>query len=266
MKIVVRSFALSAVLFTSTHLAFAQVPGMPAGGLSVPKAPEMPKIGCGVAAPDYIVLLPGAGAILSTTVTLENARTQLYRSSICMVAAQRDLMIALDLKELGEAWSAKVTNLSGTSFNAESQAALLVAASDPALNEALTAAAANVGAVSDEQKKAIRAADLKRLSAALALGTLAVDLGRMVVDIGMIVKKVQDEDPTLLEELLKNRIGIETIVLWPDQVKGIVASAKSFGSAAKETGKVVKVIYKKAKIDPPKAAEIQESLAASGDE
>lgn len=264
MNIFGRTSVITAAALLSSSLAFA-LPSMPAGG-AMPAPPPMPKINCGVTAPEYIVATPGLGLIASTAVTLNNAQAQLYRASLCMVSAQRDLLVALNMKELGDQWASKLSNLSGTTVNVESQAALLKVAADPALNDALTAATANLSAASEEQKQAIRSADLKRGAAGLALASLAVDAGRMVIDIATLVKKIQDKDPSIVEELAKAEYSLQLIQLWPEQIKQIGASASSFGKAAKDTDKVIKAIYKAASMEPPKAADIKQALSASGDE
>ena len=259
----IRPLVAAMFLLTSSNLAFAGMPGMPAG---LPAPPPMPKIGCGVAAPPYMVALPGSGVILSMTVTLHNTQAQLFRASLCTVAAQRDLLDALGSKDLAAKWGAAVTNLAGTSINPENQAAVLALAGDPELNKALAAAAESVTAATDEQKVAIQAADVKRAVAVLALATLAVDAGRLIIDIAGVVKKVADGDASVLEEVTKAQLTLQVIQLWPEQVKQIAASANAFGKAAKETDKALKAVYKKAKIDPPKAADVKKALLSGGDE
>lgn len=162
--------------------------------------------------------------IASTTVALHKTQAQLFRASLCTVAA------------------------------------------DPELFAALEAAANSLSSATDEQKTAIRAADIKRAVAGLALATLAVDAGRLVIDIAGVVKEVADKDASVLDEVTNAELSLQAIQLWPEQVKQLVASANAFGKAAKETDKALKSVYKKAKTDPPKAADVKQALSAAGDE
>ncbi len=265
MRLFPRTALLFALTLAASGTAFA-LPGVPAAGIPLPKVPEMPKMNCGVTGPAYLALLPGSGVVASATITLHNSQAQLYRASLCTVAAQRDLLVALNRKDLAEMWDAKVKNLSGTTVNAENQAALLAAAADVALNDALTAAAAELTGATEEQKTNIRKANLKRLSAGLALATLVVDAGRLTLDIASLVQKIASADPALVNEIVAAGLSAEAVKLWPAQLQQIVDNAGAFGKASKATDKSMKEVFKKAQIDPPTAADIKADLTASGDE
>lgn len=147
----------------------------------------------------------------------------------------------------------------GSSVTAERQAALLAVLADVALNEAITAAAESLTGATEEQKANIRKANLRRLSAGLALATLAVDGGRLALDIGSLVQKITAADPPVLAEL-----SVEAVKLWPQQIKQIAGNASAFGKASNATDKSVKEVHKKAQIDPPTQADIRADRTASG--
>lgn len=264
MNSISRLVIVSALALGVSKNSFA-LPGVPAG-IPIPAVPEMPKVKCGVDAPPYIVLAPGSNIITSLTVTLNNSQAQLYRASLCTMAAQRDLMVAMNQKEMAESLSKKVKNLSGTSINAEKQAELLASAADPSLTEALTEAAKSLGDASEDQKNSIREADMKRMAAGMALASLAVDGGRLVMDIASLVQKIQSGDASVLADMQSANLSVELIKLWPGQIKDIVAAAGEFGKAAKNTDKAIKEVYKVVKMDPPKAADVKAFLSAAGDE
>jgi hypothetical protein len=204
--------------------------------------------------------------VMKITTALDNARASFNVAGQFALESNASLLEALGMKDLADDQRKTKANLSAIEDPAERNAAMAEALVNPAVAEALQEATKKLKVLSQEQQELLGKAHFYGFHAGGAIALIGQDIANIVLTLACAGEKIANKDASVVTEILAAGLDAAVITkVWPEQIKALGSSVKAFNKTAKANGKVLKKIYKKAKLKAPKMAAIKAKESSSAE-